>query len=71
MGVLAFPPDTHIWPSRDLLDPARWQMLSQQLRHNYWLHQLGKNCVHPHPVGGPLGHKDITVLQGGRQPQEP
>ncbi|KAF3817941.1 hypothetical protein GH733_014813 [Mirounga leonina] len=30
MGMLAFPPDTYIWPYRDLLDPARWQMLSQQ-----------------------------------------
>lgn len=45
MAMLAFPPDTHIWLSKDLLDPARWQMLSQQLWHNYWLYQLGKNSV--------------------------
>ncbi|EAW82595.1 macrophage erythroblast attacher, isoform CRA_e [Homo sapiens] len=28
-------------------------------------------CVHPHPAGRPLSHQDTTVLQGGRQLQEP
>uniref|UniRef100_G1NSK3 E3 ubiquitin-protein transferase MAEA n=1 Tax=Myotis lucifugus TaxID=59463 RepID=G1NSK3_MYOLU len=46
MGMLAFPPDTHISPYKDLLDPARWRMLIQQFRYdNYRLHQLGNNSV--------------------------
>lgn len=46
MGMLAFPPDTHISPYKDLLDPARWRMLTQQFRYdNYRLHQLGNNSV--------------------------
>ncbi|XP_073895304.1 E3 ubiquitin-protein transferase MAEA isoform X8 [Macaca fascicularis] len=28
-------------------------------------------CVHPHPAGWPLSHQDTTVLQRGRQLQEP
>ncbi|OBS73949.1 hypothetical protein A6R68_15510, partial [Neotoma lepida] len=46
MGMLAFPPDTHISPYKDLLDPARWRMLIQQFRYdNYRLHQLGNSSV--------------------------
>ncbi|KAF5922097.1 hypothetical protein HPG69_007185 [Diceros bicornis minor] len=70
MGMLAFPPDTHISPYKDLLDPARWRMLIQQFRYdNYRLHQLGNNSVftltlqaglsaiktpYPSGCGGPL-----------------
>nr|KAF6431809.1 macrophage erythroblast attacher, E3 ubiquitin ligase [Rousettus aegyptiacus] len=35
MGMLAFPPDTHVSPYKDLLDPARWRMLIQQFRQCY------------------------------------
>ncbi|XP_049645692.1 E3 ubiquitin-protein transferase MAEA isoform X1 [Suncus etruscus] len=46
MGMLAFPPDTHISPYKDLLDLARWRMLVQQFRYdNYRLHQLGNSSV--------------------------
>lgn len=46
MGMLAFPPDTHVSPYKDLLDPARWRMLIQQFRYdNYRLHQLGNSSV--------------------------
>nr|AAC67543.1 erythroblast macrophage protein EMP [Homo sapiens] len=77
MGMLAFPPDTHIsvqGPSgpctvADLhgggSDPA---VPVRQLPTT----PAGKQfCVHPHPAGRPLSHQDTTVLQGGRQLQEP
>jgi len=41
MGLLAFPLDTPLQPYRDLLDPGRWQSLTQQFKtENYRLHQL-------------------------------
>ncbi|XP_025146283.1 E3 ubiquitin-protein transferase MAEA isoform X4 [Bubalus bubalis] len=91
MGMLAFPPDTHISPykgrdfelvscyhdSAPLLPGPAGPGAVADADPAVPVRQLpaapaGKQlCVHPHPAGRPLGHKDTAVLQGGRQLAEP
>ncbi|KAK2119488.1 hypothetical protein P7K49_000874 [Saguinus oedipus] len=66
MGMLAFLPDTHVSPYKDLLDPARWRMLIRQFRYDNTDYTSWETT----PCR-PLRHQDTTVLQGGRQLQEP
>ncbi|XP_014666387.1 PREDICTED: macrophage erythroblast attacher-like [Priapulus caudatus] len=46
MGLLAFPPDTEVYPYRELLDPTRWQQLVKEFRsENFKLYQLNNYSV--------------------------
>lgn len=72
----ALPPSPSACIFQDLLDPARWRMLTQQFRYdNYRLHQLGNSSVFtltlqaglsaiktPYPLRG--HHRRLGGVQG-------